>query len=293
MLVTGASGFIGRAVCGEFLKRSVRVRAAVRDEASEAVAGAERHCVGDLARPVRWPLASVDAVVHLAGIAHELRGMSGEGQYRAVNRDATEQLARQAAAAGVRRLVFASSIKVNGERTTLEHAFGEGDAPRPAGRYARSKWAAEQALAEVAASTGLEVVVVRLPLVYGHGVRANFHRLVRLVKSGLPLPLASVRNRRSLLYVGNLADVLQLSLSVPAASGRTLLVSDGEDLSTPELVRRIANALGRTARLFAFPTGLLPAKLTESLAVDSRPARDLLGWAPRFSVDAALAQTVR
>lgn len=293
MLVTGASGFIGRAVCSEFLKRGIHVRAAVRDERSEVVPGAERHCVGDLAGPVRWPLATVDAVVHLAGIAHELHGMRAEDRYQLINRDSTEQLARQAAAAGVRRLVFVSSINVNGERTAPEQPFREGDPPRPADRYARSKWAAEQALADVAASAGLEVVVVRPPLVYGHGVRANFRRLVDLVKSGLPLPFASIRNRRSLLYVGNLADALSLCISAPAARGRTLLVADGEDVSTPELVRRIATALGRRARLFPFPTGLLPAKLADSLVVDSRPARDLLGWRPPFGVDAALAETVR
>lgn len=293
MLVTGASGFIGRAVCTEFLKRGIRVRAAVRDAASPVVSGVERCVVGDLAAPVHWPLEGVDAILHLAGIAHQLRGKGRERAYQAVNCDATERLARHAAQAGVRRLVFLSSIKVNGERTTPGRPFREDDAPRPADRYARSKWDAEQALADVAVATRLEVVVVRPPLVYGHGVGANFRRLVDLVKSGLPLPLASIHNRRSLIYVGNLVEALFLCVFVPAARGRTLLVSDGEDVSTPVLVRRIAAALGRRARLFPFPPALLPEKLTESLVIDSGVARTVLGWQPRFGMEAALAETVR
>ncbi len=293
VLVTGASGFIGRAVCKEFLARGLKVAAAVRDDSSPLVPGAERQAVGDLRQPVAWKLGGIDAIVHLAGIAHQLHGQDAETVYDAVNRDATEHLAREAARAGVRRLVFVSSVKVNGERTPVDRPFREADTPQPGDRYARSKWAAEQALARVAVETGMEIVVVRPPLVYGPGVRANFRRLVQLVKTRLPLPFASVRNRRSLLYVGNLAEVLALCVTSPAVKGRTLLVSDGEDLSTPELVRRIAVALGRTPRLFRFPPSLLPSKLVESLAVDSSEARRLLGWQPGHGVDAALAETVR
>jgi nucleoside-diphosphate-sugar epimerase len=292
-MVTGASGFIGRAACTELLKRGFRVRAAVRDNASTVVSGAERYTIGDLRHASEWKLDGVDAVIHLAGIAHELRGQNAEAVYQAVNCAATERLAREAAKAGVRRLVFASSIKVNGERTAPDRPFREDDAPQPADRYARSKWAAERALAAIAAGSRLEVVIVRPPLVYGPGVRANFRRLIDLVKSGVPLPLASIRNRRSLVYVGNLADVLALAVSAPAAKGRTLLVSDGEDLSTPELVRRLGAALGRMPRLFPFPTRLLPAKLVESLVVDSSATRSALAWKPRHGVDAGLAETVR
>ena len=293
VLVTGASGFIGRAACKEFLARGLKVTAAVRDDSSPLVPGAGRQAVGDLAKPVAWQLRGVDAVVHLAGIAHQLHGQDAEAVYDAVNRDATERLAREAARSGVRRLVFVSSVKVNGERTAPDRPFREADAPQPGDRYARSKWAAEQALAQVAAETGLEVVVVRPPLVYGPGVRANFRRLVELVKTGLPLPFASIRNRRSLVYVGNLAEVLALCVTLPAAKGRTFLVSDGEDLATPDLVRRIGAALRRKPRLFRFPPALLPGKLVESLVVDSSEVRRLLGWQPGHGVDAALAETVR
>lgn len=293
VLVTGASGFIGRAACKEFLTRGFDVRAGVRDASSAAVRGATPYVVGDLRQPSGWDLGGMEAIVHLAGIAHELRGQNAEAVYQAVNCAATERLAREAARAGVRRFVFVSSIKVNGERTTLDRPFTEAAAPRPGDRYARSKWAGERALAAIADETGLEVVVVRPPLVYGPGVRANFRRLVDLVKTGLPLPFASIRNRRSLVYVANLVDVLRLCITVPAAKGKTLLVSDGEDLSTPDLVRRIATALGRAPRLFPFPPSLLPAKLAESLVVDASATRRLLGWEPRYGVDAGLLETVR
>ena len=293
VLVTGASGFVGRATCTELLKRGFEVRAAVRNEASPLVAGAARYAVGDLAQPTAWRLQGVDAVVHLAGIAHQLHGQNAEAVYQAVNCAATELLARAAAKAGVRRFVFVSSIKVNGERTPTNRPFTADDVPHPSDRYARSKWAAERALAGVAAETGLEVTVVRPPLVYGQGVRGNFRRIIGLVKTGLPLPLASIRNRRSLVFLGNLVDVLSLCVSIPAARGAILLVSDGEDLGTPELVRRIGTALGRTPKLFPFPAALLPRKLVESLLVDVEATHRLLGWRPRYSVAAALAETVQ
>lgn len=293
VLVTGANGFVGRAVCAEFLKRGIAVQAGVRDRSASVAAGAEPYPIGDLAQKVDHDLRGIDAVVHLAGIAHELRGQNAEAVYRAVNCDATERLAREAASAGVRRFLFVSSIKVNGESTPIDRPFRESDTPAPHDRYARSKWAAEQALARVSTETGLEIVVIRPPLVYGPGVRGNFGRLIDLVKSGLPLPLASIRNRRSLIYVGNLADVLALSIAAPQAKGRTFLVSDDEDMSTPELVRRLAAGLGRKARLFPFPPPLLPAKLVQSLVVGAGVAQATLRWAPRFNVAETLAATIR
>jgi nucleoside-diphosphate-sugar epimerase len=293
VLVTGANGFVGRAVSKEFLKRGMAVWAGVRDNARAVAMGAEPYVLGDLGLAEKRHLPSVDAIVHLAGIAHELRGQNAEHVYQTVNCAATERLARDASMAGIRRFVFVSTIKVNGERTAIDRPFRETDTPAPHDRYARSKLAAEQALARVAAETGLEVVVIRPPLVYGPGVRANFRRLVDLVKKGLPLPLGSIRNRRSLIYVGNLADALALSIAVNEAKGNTFLVSDGRDLSTPELVRRIAAALGRGVKLFPFPPGLLPAKLVESLVVDSSAVRAALGWRPPYEIDAALVEALR
>ena len=289
MLVTGANGFIGRAACAAFDVKGWKVTPATRAN------GSLEH---------GWPLQGIDAVVHLAGIAHELSARNAEEAYLQMNCAATERLAREAAAAGVRRFVFMSSIKVNGERTPKDRPFRVTDAPDPQDRYARSKWQAEQALARVAAETGLAVVVIRPPLVYGPGVKANFLRLLELVNRALPLPLGAVHNRRSLLYVGNLADLILLAATAPQMAGRTLLASDGEDLSTPQLVREIARALEVPARLVPIPAGALTlagrltgkrnevGRLTDSLCVDISATR-ALGWQPPYAVAKGLEETVR
>jgi nucleoside-diphosphate-sugar epimerase len=289
VLVTGASGFIGRPTCSSFEKSGWSVTPGTR--ANGSLEGG-------------WPLQGVDAVVHLAGIAHELSAQNAEQTYVEMNCKATERLARAAAKAGVRRFVFMSSIKVNGERTPVDRPFRAGDAPRPQDRYARSKWQAEQALARVAAETGLEVVVLRPPLVYGPGVKANFLRLVRLVARRLPLPLGAVDNRRSLLFVGNLADLVVLAASSPRAAGRTLLAADGEDLSTPQLVREIGHALGVSPKLVPIPAvalriaGTLFGKksevdrLVDSLAVDIADTR-AIGWQPAITPRQGIEETVR
>ena len=268
VLVTGATGFIGRALCADFTGSGWQVTA------------------GDLRQP-RWEeaLRGIDAIVYLAGVAHT---RASEALYEEVNVAATERLALAATRAGVRRFVFVSSIKVNGEATPPDRPFRATDAPAPQDAYGRSKWRAEQSLAQV---PGLDVVVVRPPLVYGPGVRANFLRLLRLVDTGLPLPFGSIRNRRSLIFLGNLVSLLRRCAEHPGAAGKTFLAADGEDLSTPELVRRMGAALGRAPRLLPFPVFLLPSKLTASLAVDASDARDALAWQPPHTVDDALART--
>ena len=294
VLVTGASGFIGTAVCAEALGKGWEVRGAVRSFLKPLVKGVEACPIGDLRDAVWEPaLQGVDAVIHLAGVAHQIHGQNAEAVYHAINCAAAERLARAAARAGVRRFVFVSSIKVNGESTPPHRPFRSGDSPQPQDRYARSKWAAEQALANVAAETRLETVVVRPPLVYGPGVGANFLRLVRLVDSRLPLPFGAIRNSRSLIFVGNLAQLLALCATSPAAAGRTLLASDGNDVSTPQLARKIGAALGFTTRLLPFPSALLPSRLVDSLAVDSSDTRRVLDWLPRFTLDEGIAQTVK
>jgi len=288
-LVTGAAGFVGHALCAELISSGWRVRAALRTPA--AIEGVETCAVGDIAN-ARWEpaLEGIGVVFHLAATVHS-RGT--EARYQAVNVEATERLARAAARVGVRRLVFASTIKVNGEATAPGAAFRAGDAPQPQDAYARSKWRAEQALARVATETGLEAVVVRPPLIYGPGVRANFLRLLKLVDSGLPLPFASIRNRRSLLYVGNLAALLMRSATASGCAGKTFLAADGDDLGTPELVRRMGVALGRPARLLPFPTALLPTKLRDSLVVDIAHTRAALGWQPPHTVEEGLRAAAR
>jgi len=277
VLVTGASGFIGRAACAELERRGWRVVRGVREN-------------GSLERG--WPMQGIDAVVHLAGIAHQLHGQDVEAAYHEMNCAATERLARAAAQAGVTRFVFMSSIKVNGERTAIDRPFTSRDVPNPQDRYARSKLLAEQALGGVASETGLECVVIRPPLVYGPGVKANFLRLLRLVRTGIPLPFASIENRRSLLYVGNLVDLIAVCLTHPAALTAPLLASDEQVLSTPQLVKEIAGAMRRGIVLLPFPSRLLPPKLAESLVVDSASSRALVGWQPPFTVQAGLANTV-
>jgi nucleoside-diphosphate-sugar epimerase len=231
-------------------------------------------------------------VIHLAGLAHARSARAAE-HFR-VNAEGTRRLAQQAAAAGVRRLVFASSVKVHGEATPAGAAWTEESPCAPQGGYACSKWAAEQALLEVAAHGGLEVVALRLPLLYGPGVRANLERLFRAVAAGRPLPFGALQNRRSLLAAANGADALLLAARHPAAAGRVVLARDA-DYSTPELVRAIARALGTPAKLWKVPPALLALlplrRLTSSLVVDDRALRDTLGWSPPYAPDAEWART--
>jgi len=302
VLVTGASGFVGRALCDRLRAARFRVVPALRraDRVPGAVA------VGDISAATDWrvALAGCDAVVHLAGRA-PMPGTDGPDQrqaYRQINTEAALSLARQAAAAGVRRFVYLSTIKVNGEGRN--EPYRETDAPAPETAYARSRWEAEQGLREIGAQTGLEIVVLRPPLVYGPGVKANFRQLMDVVRKGRPLPLAAIDNRRSLLYVGNLVDAIRLCIEHPQAAGRTFLLDDGQPVSTPELVRRLARAMGRPARMLPVPVGLLQlagallgkraavARLTGSLFVDASLIRSLLGWNPPYSMDDGLAQTV-
>ncbi len=262
--------------------------------------------VGDIGPATDWrqALQGIDAIVHLAARVHVMRDDSSDplAEHRRVNRDGTRRLAEQAARAGVRRLVFLSTVKVHGERS-VDRPFTEDDDPSPQDPYAISKWEAEQALHEVASRARLETVVLRPPLVYGPDVKGNFLTLLNLCRKGVPLPIGSVRNRRSLLAVGNLADAIRACVAAPAAAGQAFLVRDGEDLATPELVRRIGRALGRPARLVPVPVPLLRlagmtpglggtiGRLLDSLAVDDRKLRRTLGWTPPLTMEAALAAT--
>lgn len=304
VLVTGADGFVGRALCATLAASSRRVRRAVR---AVRPAAADAVATGDIGPDTDWrpALEGVDCVVHLAARTHVLRETAADPQaeYRRVNLDATRRLAQMAAGAGVRRMVFLSSVKVNGEAT--QRPYTERDVPRPEDDYGRSKWETEQALARIAAETGLEVAVLRPPLVYGPGVKGNFLRMMAGIARGTPLPLGSILNRRSLVYVGNLADAIDKLIDAPAAAGRTYLVADGEDVSTPGLVRALAQALGVRPRLLRCPPSLLAlgaalagkraelARLTGSLQVDSSALRDELGWRPRCTLAQGLAETAR
>lgn len=305
VLVTGATGFVGMAVRDALKGRGVAHRSATRGTPVRGAVG-DVVTIAAIDGATDWTAAvsGMKAVVHLAARVHVMREASADplAEFRRVNTDGTVQLARSAARAGVRRFVYVSSIKVNGE-ATLGRPFSPADPANPVDPYGVSKWEAERALARLAAETGLEVVVVRPPLVYGAGVRGNFLRLLQLAQLGVPLPFGSARNLRSLVFVRNLADALVTCVEHPAAPGQTFLVSDGLDLSTADLCRRLGRALGRTPRVFPAPVTVLRAvatlarrgaefqRLFGSLQVDSSALRATLGWQPPYTVDQGLAET--
>lgn len=305
ILVTGAAGFIGRALCPVLAVRGHEVVAGVRASAASALPAGVREArpLGDIAPQRRWSggeFADIDIVVHLAQRAHRRADagiLGGEA-------GAAAALARAACRAGARRLVYVSSIKAMGETTRPGRPFRADDTPMPQDAYGHAKLATEQALARVADDTGLDLVVVRPPLVYGPGVRGNFRALLRLAGSGLPLPLANIDNRRSLIFVDNLADLIATAVAAPRAAG-TRLVSDGADFSTPALLRSLARGQGKHARLFGLPQGALAAcrrlpgvgpmveRLTQSLQVDDAPTRAGLGWRPPVPAEEGLLRTAR
>ncbi len=309
LLVTGANGFVGRALLSEALSRGLHVCAAVRRPFSDLSLKMEGCPIGDIGPDTDWQAAlrNVHTVMHTAARVHVMSDRAADpfAEFRRVNVLGTLNLARQAAAAGVKRLVFVSSIKVNGEATLPGQPFRPDDQYIPIDPYGLSKYVAERGLRAIAAETGLEVVIVRPPLVYGPGVKANFAAMVRWLNRGLPLPLgAVVHNRRSLVALDNLVDLLLVCATHPAAADQTFLASDGEDLSTAGLLRRIGQALGKPARLIPAPVALLQLgavglgkadvaqRLLGSLQVDVSKTTQVLGWRPPISVDEGLKKVM-
>jgi nucleoside-diphosphate-sugar epimerase len=306
VLVTGATGFIGGFLCEALARADYRVRGALRTDRAVPRAVAEKVIVGDINSTTDWTqaLEGVDLVIHAAARSHVLRPTRGSANlYFETNDRGTQRLANIAAQMHVTRFIYLSSIKVNGEESSAR-AYAPSDEPHPRDDYGLSKWNAEQHVAAAAGYAAMQAVIVRPPLVYGPGVRANFLRLLRWVDHGWPLPFGAVRNARSLINVWNLCDFLLLVLKHPRAPGRTWLVSDGEDLSTPDLIRRIGTAMGRRVQLPSVPVGVLElfagltgrrgelARLCGSLAVDIAQTRAQMGWSPSVPVDEALARTV-
>jgi nucleoside-diphosphate-sugar epimerase len=299
ILITGASGFVGSRAGHVVKNKGFSVRCASRQSCGE---GAVQ--IGNLGPQTDWSkaLEGIQTLVHLAARVHVMADAAEDppAEFRRVNVKGTRNLARQAAEAGVKRLVFLSSVKVNGERTDPGRPFTIQDVPAPQGTYAISKFEAEQSLRRVEAETGLEVVIIRPPLVYGPGVKANFLRLMQAVQKGLPLPLGEVQNKRSMVGLDNLVDLIVTCIDHPSAAGETFLTSDGEDVSTPELIRRIARALDKPARLFPAPEWLLKCvgtltgksvqmeQLCGSLQIDSTRTANVLGWAPPCSMEEEL-----
>lgn len=304
-LVTGANGFVGKPLCAELLRRGHAVCAAVR-AADSQIESNELVAVGAIDSKTDWTIALRGAVcvIHLAARVHVMRDDASNPleEFRRVNVSGTEHLARSAAASGVKRLVYVSSIKVNGEATNAGAKFTEADAPSPQDPYGISKWEAEQALHRVAAETGLEVVIVRPPLVYGAGVKGNFAQMLKVLVKGIPLPLASVHNQRSLVYV-DLVDALIVCATHPAAAGQTFLVSDGEGISTSDLLRQLGAAVEHPARLLPCPPALLKLagwligksdqveRLLGSLQIDSGKIQRDLNWKSPYTLREGLQNT--
>lgn len=307
VLITGASGFVGRALCAEAVLHGMSVRGVTRSPCGFPI-GIENIAVGSIDGNTGWraALTGYEVVAHLAARVHIMNDAAADplAAFRAVNVAGTLNLARQAAAAGVKRFVFVSSVKVNGEVTQEGHAFTEADAPDPQDAYGQSKHEAELGLRQLAAETGMEVVIIRPPLVYGPGVKANFAALMRVVQRGWPLPLGVVHNRRSLVALDNLVDFIVTCVSHPQAANQTFLISDGEDISTPDLIRGIARVAGCPARLLPVPVWGLQAgatllgrgdamqRLCGNLQVDISKVRKLLGWTPPISVEEGLRRAV-
>jgi len=323
ILITGANSFIGSALCTRMLADGRHVRGTIRpsNRYEPLPPKLEPIIVESIGQNTDWSraLSGVDTVAHLAARVHIKYESEPDqlGKFYYVNVAGTERLARMAATSGCRRFVFMSSVKVNGERTgngdresevgyqkgRLKETFSEKNVPDPQDPYAISKWEAEKVLYNISEETGMEIVILRSPLVYGPRVKANFLRLLKVVERGIPLPLADINNRRSLIYLENLVDAIVICMKHPNAAGQTYFVSDNEDVSTPDLIRRMGLALKRPARLFHCPSDVLKfagrlagkvaemERLTGSLAVDISKIRRDLDWEPPFSMDQGLRET--
>ena len=310
VLITGVNGFVGKTLSDELVIKGFNVNGTVRSVMSVDFPGAiTKFVIKDIDSKTDWQnaLEGVDVVIHLAARVHVMKdtAIDALSEFRRVNVEGTLNLARQAVEAGVQRFIFISSIKVNGEGSILGQPYTPEDQPAPVDPYGISKREAEDGLRQLASETGMEVVIIRPPLVYGPGVKANFQSMMRWLDKGIPLPLGAIHNQRSLVSLDNLIDLIVTCIHHPAAANQIFLAGDGEDLSTTELLQRMAAALGKKAWLIPVPSFILEwgarlvgkqaitQKLCGSLQVDISKARDLLDWKPPVSVDEALRKTAQ
>ena len=306
VLITGANGFVGRALCESLAQNGNRIRPVIRSEYG-IIGDITPFVVNQIDLNTDWAaaLTDVEVIVHLASRVHQRQEGSNDSiqAYRRVNTEGTLNLARQAVAAGVKRFVFVSTIKVNGEGG--DSVYSEDDTPCPMDSYAISKWEAEKGLVSISETTGMEVVIIRPPLVYGPEVKANFLSMMQWLYRGIPLPLGAIHNKRSLLALGNLVDLVTRCMTHPAAANQLFLASDGDDLSTSELLVRTASAIGVEARLIGIPERWveivaarmgkrdLSRRLCGSLQVSISKAQTVLGWSPPIPVDEGLRITAK
>ena len=310
VLITGVNGFVGKTLSDELVIKGFNVNGTVRSVMSVDFPGAiTKFVIKDIDSKTDWQkaLEGVDVVIHLAARVHVMKdtAIDALSEFRRVNVEGTLNLARQAVEAGVQRFIFISSIKVNGEGSILGQPYTPEDQPAPVDPYGISKREAEDGLRQLASETGMEVVIIRPPLVYGPGVKANFQSMMRWLDKGIPLPLGAIHNQRSLVSLDNLIDLIVTCIHHPAAANQIFIAGDGEDLSTTELLQRMAAALGKKAWLIPVPSFILEwgarlvgkqaitQKLCGSLQVDISKARDLLDWKPPVSVDEALRKTAQ
>jgi nucleoside-diphosphate-sugar epimerase len=302
-LVTGASGFVGAAVCRQLISESKNFLPVHRNDHQLGSA------MGSICGSTDWSnaLKEISHVIHTAARVHVMKEKDTDSlsKFRKVNVEGTLNLARQCAESGVKRFIFISSIKVNGEQTSNGMAFTEKDEPEPCDPYAVSKYEAEEGLRNMALKTGMEVVVIRPPLIYGPRVKANFLSLMKLVKAGFPLPLGGVDNKRSMVSLNNIVDIIVTCLTHSKAGNQTFLVSDGEDLSVTQLLKRLASAMDVPSRLITVPSPCLQFglriigkqsiadRLLGSLQIDNTKIKTLLNWSPILNVDEGLSKTVK
>ena len=307
VLVTGANGFIGRALCERMLIEGCKIRGTVRSSINlnDIPSGVYGIQIGSIGPDTNWKeaLIGVDMVVHLVSPMRLMKDSLSKpfAEYQKVNAMGSKRLVLTAAELGVKRFIFMSSVKVNGEENI--RAYKESDTPAPKDSYGISKMQAEKLIKEISAESDMDFVILRPPLVFGPGVKANFLELIKTVYKGIPLPLGNIDNQRSLIYLENLVDAVLTCMKHPRAAGQTYFVSDDEDISTPELIRKIASALAKPARLFFFPKfflsilgrlvgkGPMVDSLTKSLTVDISEIKEQLGWRPPFTMEQGLQKT--
>lgn len=309
VLITGLNGFVGKTLGDKLVEKGFNVNGALRSVPVDFPVTITKFLIKDIDSKTDWQnaLEGVKVVIHLAARVHVMKdaAIDAMAEYRKVNVEGTLNLARQSVDAGVQRFIFISSIKVNGEGTYLGHPYTAEDQPAPVDPYGISKREAEDALRQLASDTGMEVVIIRPPLIYGPGVKANFLSMMRWLDKGIPLPLGAIHNQRSLVALDNLIDLIVTCIHHPAAANQTFLAGDGEDLSTSELLQRMSAALGKKAWLVPVPGFLLEwaatligkqemaQRLCGSLQADISKTRDLLSWKPPVTVDEALRKTAQ